>query len=89
MSELVERLRRLHAEGHAREVEGLRDDRWFSPPEVRDAAVLAAITDGPRPGFLLIHRPTNMRSHPGAGRVSGRQGRSRRNPGRGRTARGL
>ncbi len=65
MSELVERLRRLHAEGHAREVEGLRDDRWFSPPEVRDAAVLAAITDGPRPSFLLIHRPSNMRSHPG------------------------
>lgn len=65
MSELVERLRRLHAEGHAREVEGLRDDRWFAPAEVRDAAVLAAITDGPRPSFLLIHRPSNMRSHPG------------------------
>ncbi|MBK6801514.1 CoA pyrophosphatase [Novosphingobium sp.] len=62
---LVERLRRLHAEGHAREVEGLRDDHWLSPPEMRDAAVLAAITDGPRPGFLLIHRPSNMRSHPG------------------------
>ena len=29
---LVERLRRLHAEGHAREVEGLRDDHWLSPP---------------------------------------------------------
>lgn len=62
---LAARLHRLHAEGHAREVEGLRDDNRFAPAEMRDAAVLAAITDGPRPAFLLIHRPTNMRSHPG------------------------
>lgn len=63
---LVERLQRLHAEGHAREVEGLRDDLHFAPPELRPAAVLAAVTERhDRPGFLLIHRPSNMRSHPG------------------------
>ena len=27
--------------------------------------MLAAITERERPGFLLIHRPSNMRSHPG------------------------
>lgn len=65
MNELVERLRRLHAEGHAREVTSLRDDRDFAEVTPRPAAVLAAITAGPRPGFLLIHRPSNMRAHPG------------------------
>ena len=43
---LTKRLRRLHAEGHAREVEGLRDDNRFAPTEMREAAVLAAMTDG-------------------------------------------
>lgn len=63
---LVQRLQRLHAEGHAREVEGLRDDVRFAPDTLRPAAVLAAITERhDRPGFLLIHRPSNMRSHPG------------------------
>lgn len=62
---LVERLRRLHAEGHAREIEH-RDETGFAGAELRSAAVLAAITArDDRPGFLLIHRPSNMRSHPG------------------------
>lgn len=66
MSVLVERLRDLHAAGHAGEVAGLRtDDSRFSPGEARDAAVLAAIVDRPRPTFLLTHRPSNMRAHPG------------------------
>ena len=66
MSLLVERLRTLHAAGHAAEVAGLRtDDSRFSPGEARDAAVLAAIVDRPRPTFLLTHRPSNMRAHPG------------------------
>lgn len=65
MSPLVERLRRLHAEGHAVELDGLRDDGIFAEGEPRDAAVLAAITDRERPGFILIHRPPDMRSHPG------------------------
>ena len=28
-------------------------------------AVLIAITDRPRPGMLLLHRPSTMRAHPG------------------------
>jgi 8-oxo-dGTP pyrophosphatase MutT (NUDIX family) len=61
---LTERLRRLHAEGHAREIEH-RDETGFAGTELRSAAVLAAVTERERPGFLLIHRPSNMRSHPG------------------------
>lgn len=65
MSVLVERLRRLHEAGHAAEVE-LRDERAVRPDgPFRPAAVLAAVTEGERPGFLFIHRPSNMRSHPG------------------------
>ena len=66
MSALAERLRALHAQGHAREVDGLRiDDSRFADGAERDAAVLAGIVDRPRPTFLLTHRPSNMRSHPG------------------------
>lgn len=66
MSHLAVRLRSLHAAGHAAEVAGLRiDDSRFSPGESLDAAVLAAIVDRPRPTFLLTHRPSNMRAHPG------------------------
>jgi 8-oxo-dGTP pyrophosphatase MutT (NUDIX family) len=62
---LVERLRRLHAEGHAQDIEQ-RDETGYATNELKPAAVLAAITErDERPGFLLIHRPSNMRSHPG------------------------
>lgn len=62
---LVQRLTRLHAEGHAREIEH-RDEVGLAGRALRPAAVLAAITERhDRPGFLLIHRPSNMRSHPG------------------------
>ena len=64
MKALVERLERLHAEGHAGETEH-RDEAHYAAPDLTPAAVLAAITAGPRPSFLLIHRPSNMRSHPG------------------------
>lgn len=64
MSELTARLRQLHVDGHAREVDDLLSDERFGG-EFRPAAVLAAITERERPGFLLIHRPSNMRSHPG------------------------
>ena len=64
MKDLVVRLQQLHIEGHAREVE-IRDEAHFATSELTPAAVLAAITAGPRPSFLLIHRPSNMRSHPG------------------------
>ena len=64
MKALVERLQRLHTDGHAAETEH-RDERHFAAAQLTPAAVLAAITAGPRPSFLLIHRPSNMRSHPG------------------------
>ena len=65
MSDLAARVRRLYAAGHARDVGPLRDDHAFAEGAPRDAAVLAAITDAPRPAFLMIHRPSNMRAHPG------------------------
>jgi len=65
MSALVERLRALHAEGHAADLAGLHSDERFAGDDLRPAAVLAAVTNRERPGFLLIHRPSNMRSHPG------------------------
>lgn len=65
MSTLAERLAVLHAEGHAIPLDDLRDDSRFATGEARDAAVLVAIVERPRPTFLLTHRPSNMRAHPG------------------------
>src|SRR5205085_1951228 len=58
--------RRLH-ESHAGEPPELfGDQRLEGVTEFRPAAVLAAFTDRPgNPGILLLHRPSNMRSHPG------------------------
>lgn len=67
MSALFTRLSELHATGHAREDIELHSDTRI-PSETLDfrpAAVLAAITERDRPGLLLIHRPSNMRAHPG------------------------
>ena len=61
---LVRRLQKLHEEGHARAIEH-RDETGLAQRDLRPAAVLAAMTERERPGFLLIHRPSNMRSHPG------------------------
>jgi len=62
---LAQRLARLHAEGHAQAIE-LANEVDRAEHELRPAAVLAAITErNDWPGFLLIHRPSNMRSHPG------------------------
>ncbi|WP_309622995.1 CoA pyrophosphatase [Novosphingobium sp.] len=61
---LKTRLARLHAEGHADAIDH-RDEAAFAAADLRPAAVLAAMTERERPGFLLIHRPSNMRSHPG------------------------
>lgn len=58
------RLAHLHAEGHAAAIDH-RDEADYAAENLRPAAVLAAITERERPGFLLIHRPSNMRSHPG------------------------
>lgn len=66
MSALFDRLARLYREGHADAPPELwSDQRLGDMTEFRPAAVLAAITDRPEPGVLLLHRPSNMRAHPG------------------------
>lgn len=68
MSALFDRVAELHRRGHElREVELHQDTRISSEgaAALRPAAVLAAITERERPGVLLIHRPSNMRAHPG------------------------
>ena len=65
MSALFESLKRLFDEGHGMELPELRNDARFAPAEIRPAAVLIAVTERPRPGVLLTHRPEDMRSHPG------------------------
>lgn len=67
MSMLFSRVADLYRTGHALDdIELHRDTRVpLEGEEFREAAVLAAITERERPGFLLIHRPSNMRAHPG------------------------
>ncbi len=66
MSGLLDRLQRIFDEGHGTELPGLRTDAAFAPPgEVRPAAVMVAVTDRPRPGVILTHRPHGMRQHAG------------------------
>ncbi len=65
MSALFERLKGLFEQGAHVGMVGLRDDSDFAPEPLRDAAVLIAVTDRPRPGVILTHRPDTMPSHPG------------------------
>lgn len=67
MSALESRIAELFRSGHALEDIDLQHDSRVASDAtgLRPAAVLAAITDGARPGILLIHRPSNMRAHPG------------------------
>jgi len=67
MSALFSRLAERHEAGHARNDLVLHHDtRIPSDAEgFRPAAVLVAVTERERPGVLLIHRPSNMRAHPG------------------------
>jgi 8-oxo-dGTP pyrophosphatase MutT (NUDIX family) len=67
MSALFARVADLFASGHALdEIELHRDSRLPDDlPDLRPAAVLAAITERERPGLLLLHRPSTMRAHPG------------------------
>ena len=64
MNALIARVTELYTAGHGADIDH-RDERQFAAPDLRPAAVLAAITARERPGFLLIHRPSNMRAHPG------------------------
>lgn len=65
MSELFDDLSRLFDEGHRQDIPDLLTDRHFARGTPRAAAVLIAVTERPVPGALLIHRPHDMRSHPG------------------------
>lgn len=64
---LYDRLLTLYTESLAQGPIGLHCDPRVpeGKDDFRSAAVLAAVTDKPEPGFLLIHRPANMRAHPG------------------------
>jgi hypothetical protein len=67
MIDLFEEVHRLYRQGHQGDPPELfGDQRLEGVTEFRPAAVLTAITDRPgNPGILLLHRPSNMRSHPG------------------------
>lgn len=66
MSDLFARISDLYRSGHALDDLELHHDTRLAPDlAFRPAAVLAAITERERPGLLLIHRPSNMRAHPG------------------------
>ncbi|MEO0033509.1 MAG: hypothetical protein RIS94_3267 [Pseudomonadota bacterium] len=67
---LLSRLAGLFEAGHAAPPVPTYEDWRFTPGKaLRPAAVLIAVTDRPDhpqgPGVLLIHRPSNMRAHPG------------------------
>ena len=66
MSDVFNRVERLYQRSHAQNPPIIWDDpRLTKGLTLKPAAVLIAITDRPEPGILLLHRPTNMRSHPG------------------------
>ena len=66
MSALFTRIAELHERGHAREDIAAQLDRGHPHiREFREAAVLVAVTEREAPGVLMIHRPSNMRAHPG------------------------
>ncbi len=66
MSDLLDRLTTLFEAGHREALSDLRDDAHYSKAAtMRPAAVLMAVTESARPSVLMIHRPSNMRAHPG------------------------
>ena len=67
MSRLFERISQLYSKGHDGEAPVLfGDQRLEGITEFTPAAVLAAVTEREgEPGILLLHRPSDMRSHPG------------------------
>lgn len=66
MSMLFDHLSALFDLGHGLDLPDLRDDSHLGPTgKPRPAAVLIAVTEREEPGVLLIHRPEDMRSHPG------------------------
>lgn len=66
MSELFDRVSRLFSQGHAAAPPALwLDPRIHQIEHFTPAAVLIAMTERERPGFLFLHRPSNMRAHAG------------------------
>lgn len=67
MSALYSRLAQRHQAGLARDDVELASDIRAGAVTTgfRQAAVLVAITERTQPGVLMIHRPSNMRAHPG------------------------
>ncbi len=66
MSKLFDHVSSLFERGHSGEPPELfSDQRLSGETEFRRAAVLVAFTERAEPGVLLLHRPSNMRSHPG------------------------
>lgn len=66
MSALFQKVSTLFEEGHAAQPPELwLDPRILNIDEFRPAAVLIAMTDREDPGLLLLHRPSDMRAHPG------------------------
>lgn len=66
MTALFDQVSELFRAGHAGQSPVLfGDQRLDGITEFRPAAVLIALTDRPEPGVLLLHRPSNMRAHPG------------------------
>ena len=66
MSALFARVEALYQTGHSGDPPVLfGDQRLEGITEFTPAAVLVAITERAAPGMLLLHRPSNMRAHPG------------------------
>jgi len=67
MSALHDRLTRLYASGYDGSPAPRLFEDWSAVvvEEFRPAAVLVAMTERAEPGMLLLHRPSNMRAHPG------------------------
>lgn len=66
MSDLFDKVSSLFERGHAEPPPEL----WVDPRLTGDesfvpASVLVALTERERPGILMLHRPSNMRAHPG------------------------
>ena len=66
MSALFSHVEALYQTGHSGDPPVLfGDQRLEGIAEFTPAAVLVAITERAAPGMLLLHRPSNMRAHPG------------------------
>jgi len=67
MNSVFDRVSQLYREGQdGARPELFTDQRLDGLTEFRSAAVLVAFTERSEgPGILLLHRPSNMRSHPG------------------------